>query len=1766
MNDSKLAAEVSLRDPSGSGGRTLGKLAPGAGLWVPALAVSAGALSVRPTSDAAASYVASSPVRIVPPPELRPPAPSASRALRGSSRAATASADRNGAAPAQRGLGVAVPWFARDFNDLELDTDAPTVAASVRSDAPPTLTLPPHATKLRPTRSEVPLRAEAPARKRVQLSGDVVHEQSGLLPPASPVPLAYEWSPMVRVRQLLRESGWSSGPTSAHHAPPAVAGARSMLWARASARGGRTLGFELSVCAPERDRTRRAAELRLGAPLALSNGLPVPAEVSIRGSDGSARVLLNPCERSDLHEPEAAICDSVVVYVPGYSAVGPLILPPPDEIEGSDDGSHSARRALWEDDASSRARLRPWEAHWEADAVGSDPSASPAAIARAIPPSTEEERIPVQLVALGLARSAVDASLLLRDVPSSADRAAARKLLLTCPYWVYNCARVPLALRRAPEAAFASDVTARGASAPDVVPAAWVPPLTLPGDCSSADAASGDATPRGIAALTRPATPGARLFGGISTGSVLSTLGTDDESAVLGAHAHVGGQTRWGGIVTPRAHPRIGARGIQDSMEGGAEFARPTRWPSMQGSLGGRHGRVRLQLRATQAMSPPGRSYWSEGVRLDALGGAAVVVAPRPMPGAPRAAMLLAVTASPVGPRSPGALAVRVLPRHVLHNALPVAVQVRQVGTRTVISVPPGGLCALSWADASRARRIRVRVHGSGWLWSGGFDPDVPGDAFVKLRHRDRGETLLLRVDVAGSARGTLHVTLSHTAAGFAPYRLENHTLHAMIARQTRAIEAPGDVIRPYCCLQYAWDEPALPHQLTVSLTGGAALGTWNLDAVGVDALVRARGHDGPRFRIVVRAEGPTRVLAVIDPERHPILQAPTRRLARGRGARPDWEVAAHLAGIGLSLPARGRSARVPLEAIHALGPAPHAPTRASRGSRPDALAVSRAAGSAAASISTLPIPRSGVSTATRVPAAERRGMRHRRRSAIVASSRRVLARPVELAYLRFSSVELLLRVSDARIEARAGAGRVQLDDPRPWRGFPVVLACPAPAGPLTRARLAPNQEGERRSVRALRLQGAMWRRRPAGVLCVEDADVRVAPVALYLQQDHVAELIAHVNRLAKAFGEGGGRTSSGPASRMDGSGAGVASSSERWSPPASATATASASASRASSLNSSSLRAATLVCPSPRAPPLPDLRVAARTGAARASPSPSATVMAPPPPAPALPERTGSALLLPPPGGALLGTAAVLPLSPPAGSTATPVISPPERMLPAVPSLVADDPGVRDVAEWDVEAASLERRLYLARVRMSPLEVHVSFAPARYQEATPAEDPEAAGQDGAPGGVLARALLALADVEDARVSLAGMRLDDAVLGSDALVAQVQRHYVRALLPQVVRVVGAASLLGDPIRLVHHLRLGVWSFLATPAAGLVESAREWGPRAFLLALQQGTTQLLANVVFAFSNATTKASRAAHRALVAVSDAREALAKPSDAGQALAVAAAARDGLLGALLAGALGLFGEPIRGLEREGLPGLVRGLGRGVTGAAVLPLAALLEMLTRTTASVRAAVAGRSTLGWARPPRLLDGSRTLERYDFSAALASWVLVQLGGRNGDSSPPRALLCARLRGEDEWVIVTPSEAMAVHVPPPRWVPTVRWRLAIEDVELARVERDDPSCVLVVTDRPLPRPRPRGRSDRPPPRALPLAPGSLAEEFWEPPVLPREPPPRESVFPLDVRTLQCSGGAREAARLAHVLRKAARSAVPTILWAPSALLADRARHGA
>ena len=76
----------------------------------------------------------------------------------------------------------------------------------------------------------------------------------------------------------------------------------------------------------------------------------------------------------------------------------------------------------------------------------------------------------------------------------------------------------------------------------------------------------------------------------------------------------------------------------------------------------------------------------------------------------------------------------RLLPRPAGRPRAPLPPGPPAAGTTLERELEVQGARPLRWPDASRAPRLCVRFREAGWLWSGGFELDTPGDLFIKIR------------------------------------------------------------------------------------------------------------------------------------------------------------------------------------------------------------------------------------------------------------------------------------------------------------------------------------------------------------------------------------------------------------------------------------------------------------------------------------------------------------------------------------------------------------------------------------------------------------------------------------------------------------------------------------------------------------------------------------------------------------------------------------------------------------------------------------------------------------------------------------------------------------------------------------------------------------------------------------------------------------------------------------------------------------------------
>ena len=468
-------------------------------------------------------------------------------------------------------------------------------------------------------------------------------------------------------------------------------------------------------------------------------------------------------------------------------------------------------------------------------------------------------------------------------------------------------------------------------------------------------------------------------------------------------------------------------------------------------------------------------------------------------------------------------------------------------------------------AGAFPGALVSLRYAEGGWDWSGALPLDTPGETLLRLRHRGRGASHVLRIDVRESraAPGTWTAAVvassaassAGTAAGasFMPFRLENFTGVTLRFRQrvgprgsgvftssaawAGGLFAPGrrnrsgpvssasslpdtDAVPPYNAAEFAWDEPTQPRRLVLEAPPdkGGLLGTFGLDTVGTVATLRAGGAE---LLIRVSADGPTRVLSVIDTALHPaqhmgentaveeVDEEATRQNhhshhshhhASAHALLPVVPFAGELLSIGVDIGGLALSLVGPTEELLY----------------------------ACISGVTLHAARSALDVTLHARAVRVQVDNQLRRtsSPVMLSCGGQPVGPISSA-----AAAVLRRAESVR------SGGAALGEGNPQAAASAHPTGTAPHNTIDIAVLAPSSAEAllpRRPGPAVALRFARWRRRANGVVCVREMVVEVSPMTVDLDDQLVEALPAFVRALVEPHGSSSSMQRSGP-SQVDG-------------------------------------------------------------------------------------------------------------------------------------------------------------------------------------------------------------------------------------------------------------------------------------------------------------------------------------------------------------------------------------------------------------------------------------------------------------------------------------------------------------------------------------------------------------------------------------------------------------------------------------------------------
>lgn len=200
---------------------------------------------------------------------------------------------------------------------------------------------------------------------------------------------------------------------------------------------------------------------------------------------------------------------------------------------------------------------------------------------------------------------------------------------------------------------------------------------------------------------------------------------------------------------------------------------------------------------------------------------------------------------------------------------------------------------------------------------------------------------------------------------------------------------------------------------------------------------------------------------------------------------------------------------------------------------------------------------------------------------------------------------------------------------------------------------------------------------------------------------------------------------------------------------------------------------------------------------------------------------------------------------------------------------------------------------------------------------------------------------MSIGNVNDAPLRLNALMLENARISTPVLIGNIREHYTQEVLRQIHIVLGSADFLGNPVGLFNNISSGVADIFYEPYHGLVMTDR---PQELGIGIAKGASSFVKKSVFGFSDSMAKITGSMSKGLAAATldkeyqDQRRMSKSRNRPKHALYGVTSGGNAFASSMASGIGGLARHPLQGAEKEGLPGFVKGIGKGFLGLATKP------------------------------------------------------------------------------------------------------------------------------------------------------------------------------------------------------------------------------------
>jgi vacuolar protein sorting-associated protein 13A/C len=387
---------------------------------------------------------------------------------------------------------------------------------------------------------------------------------------------------------------------------------------------------------------------------------------------------------------------------------------------------------------------------------------------------------------------------------------------------------------------------------------------------------------------------------------------------------------------------------------------------------------------------------------------------------------------------------------------------------------------------------------------------------------------------------------------------------------------------------------------------------------------------------------------------------------------------------------------------------------------------------------------------------------------------------------------------------------------------------------------------------------------------------------------------------------------------------------------------------------------------------------------------------------------------------------------------------------------------------------------VYIKLLHLNPIKLFVSFQTAggawrAAAVSTPSAVALALGGSGGSGpSVLSSLLTAVAvgaNVDRAPLQLNSLFMKNVFSTQSDLVSRIAKHYSFQVISQLYMIIGSFDIIGNPVSLVSTLGTGVYDFFYEPANALVRSPRDFGA-----GLVKGTSSLVKHAVYGLFDTASKITGSVGMGAAYLSGdhryvrerGRRVAQRANNVGEGFYLGM--RE-LGTGFVNGMRGVFVQPIADARKDGAAGLIRGVLRGVVGAAIKPTVGLIDFGTRITQGVKNQVLGDGDRVTERVRRArhfgVDGR--LEMYSAHHAYGRWLLLSVIEQRPKKQRAAAAAEAYVHHVDmEHGVLLLSNRRLLKVERRRV--RVLWEVQLQQIESVETARTQRSSALVVAHSP------------------------------------------------------------------------------------------------